>query len=125
MKIPPVERLLTKVAIPDQAPTTCWEWQGAVDPNGYGRFSINGRMLGAHRVAYELLSEPVADGLDLDHLCRNRRCVRPSHLEPVSRRENLMRGETLAAAHHRGEDCGFAACVHCNRTQRTDRGAAA
>lgn len=113
MNVPPIERLLAKVAIPSHDAGVCWEWQAAVDPNGYGRFSISGRMLGAHRVAYILLVGPIADDLDLDHLCRNRRCVRPSHLEPVTRRENLLRGETLVAAHARGDTCGYVGCVSC------------
>lgn len=113
MKVPPIERLLAKVDIPDHAPDTCWLWQGAVDPNGYGRFYFQGRMLGAHRVAYQLLAGGVDGELDLDHLCRNRGCVRPSHLEPVTRRENLLRGDTLTAAHVQGEDCGHDRCVSC------------
>lgn len=106
-----IERLLPKI----DTSGDCWEWQGAVDPNGYGRFHIDGRMLGAHRVTYQMLVGEIPEGRDLDHLCRNRRCVRPSHLEPVSRYENLMRGETLAAAHGAGRDCGFTACPSCNR----------
>ncbi|MEV4271931.1 HNH endonuclease signature motif containing protein [Micromonospora aurantiaca (nom. illeg.)] len=51
----------------------------------------------AHRIAYEMKRGPVPDGLELDHLCRNRRCVRPAHLEPVTRRTNLLRGETIPA----------------------------
>lgn len=116
MSVPPVERLLAKVNIPDHRDGTCWEWQGGVDPNGYGRFHIDGRMLGAHRVAYELIAGAVIPaGHDIDHLCRNRRCVRPSHLEAVTRRENLMRGETLTAAHAEQRDCGFTACPSCRR----------
>lgn len=113
MAVPAVERLLAKVSIPDHRPPTCWEWQGAVDPNGYGRFHLDGRMLGAHRVAYLLIAGAIPEGHDLDHLCRNRRCVRPSHLEPVTRQVNLLRGATLTAAHAEGRDCGHAECVSC------------
>lgn len=75
----------------------CWLWTGTVDTPGYGRVQINRRKIGAHRVAYEALVGPIPEGLDLDHLCRNRLCVNPAHLEPVTRRENLLRGNTVPA----------------------------
>jgi hypothetical protein len=53
----------------------------------------------SHRIAYQLLVGPIPDGLVLDHLCRNRACCNPRHIEPVSQRENLMRGETVCASH--------------------------
>lgn len=80
----------------------CWEWTASRFRNGYGQ----GNRTVAHRVVYELLVGPVPEGLDLDHLCRNRGCVNPGHLEPVTRRENLRRGETLPAAN--------AIKTHCN-----------
>lgn len=94
----------------------CFNWTGATDPNGYGRFWFNGKMEYAHRWAFvHLGGGTIPDGYDLDHLCRNRRCTRPDHLEPVTRRENLLRGETLTKAHRDGVDCGFAACPGCKR----------
>ncbi len=70
----------------------CWEWTG-VTVNGYGRFLFTtGKTVRAHRFAYELLVGPIPDGLQLDHLCRNRSCVNPVHLEPVTQQENLRRG---------------------------------
>lgn len=74
--------------------TGCWEWAKARDPQGYGRVGILGtsRSMLAHRYLYELLVGPIPDGLTLDHLCRNPCCVRPSHLEPVTARENSSRG---------------------------------
>jgi hypothetical protein len=72
----------------------CWVWRAARIPDGYGQFG-NGddpsRSTLAHRVAYELLVGPIPEGLVIDHLCRNRPCVNPAHLEPVTRRENTMR----------------------------------
>lgn len=62
----------------------CWEWEGTHSPSGYSRVSFQGRQLQAHRVAYELTLGPVPAGLDLDHLCRNRGCVNPGHLEVVA-----------------------------------------
>jgi len=69
----------------------CWLWTAA-SVRGYGRFFYEGKVWVAHRWAYEHFVGPVPDGLDLDHLCRNRGCVNPAHLEPVTRRENLRRG---------------------------------
>ena len=63
----------------------CWEWRGAGSANGYGSFRVGSRNLCAHRVSYELLVGPIPAGLQIDHVCPNRRCVNPDHLEPVSR----------------------------------------
>lgn len=71
---------------------SCWIWTARIARDGYGRFGIGGRLKIAHRVAYELEVGPIPEGLILDHLCRVRPCVRPSHLEPVTNRENVLRG---------------------------------
>ena len=76
---------------------SCWNWIAGLRGNGYGRFTINGESITAHRFSYELIRGPIPIGLQLDHLCRNIRCVNPDHLEPVTCRENLLRGNTLAA----------------------------
>jgi hypothetical protein len=60
--------------------------------NGYSKAHVNRRTVLAHRLFYERLIGPIPEGHDLDHLCRNRACFNPAHLEPVSRRENLRRG---------------------------------
>lgn len=77
---------------------TCWEWTGGKVGRGYGAAYVDGVQRPAHRVAYEELRGPVPDGLDLDHLCRNRACVNPDHLEPVSRRVNLLRSPITLTA---------------------------
>ena len=69
----------------------CWAWTGADRGNGYGKFQVAGRPVLAHRFAYEAFVGPIPDGLQLDHLCRNKACVNPSHLEPVTNRENALR----------------------------------
>lgn len=69
----------------------CWEWTGSINNKGYGEVSINRKKQRAHRVIYELLVGKIPDGLEIDHLCRNRNCVNPKHLEPVTRLENIRR----------------------------------
>lgn len=95
----PEERFWAKVdregPAPDAAPHLgpCWIWTGGLVGGGYGQFGVTGQWhKRAHRYAYELVVGPIPDGLVLDHLCRVRCCVNPAHLEPVTQRENLMRG---------------------------------
>lgn len=73
--------------------TSCWLWQGATAKDGYGRFWLRGHLVLSHRLAYELLVGPIPEGLTIDHLCRTRSCGNPLHLEPVTNKENIMRGE--------------------------------
>ena len=70
----------------------CWIWQGFLDRDGYGQFWINGKCAAAHRAAYELHVGPIANELEIDHLCRVRNCVNWRHLEAVSHLENMRRG---------------------------------
>ena len=90
-----LQRFFAKVKI---APGGCWEWQDSLR-DGYGRFNIGCRRVSAHRFAYETFVGPIPDGLEPDHLCRNRSCVNPFHLEPVTRSVNMKRGDAgLATA---------------------------
>lgn len=75
----------------------CWEWRGARDVTGYGRVRFGGRLLLVHRAVYELVVGAIPAGLQIDHLCRNRSCCNPDHLEPVTRRENILRGVSVVA----------------------------
>ena len=83
-----IERFWEKVKVRD---STCWEWTAA-KYIGYGRFWNQGRMVLAHRFSYQLFGGVIPEWLEIDHLCRNRKCVNPSHLEVVTRRENVKRG---------------------------------
>ena len=75
----------------------CWEWIGRKDRDGYGVFSMGRDNVRAHRWFYERFVAAIPAGLVMDHLCRDRACVNPCHLEPVTNHENLLRGEGVAA----------------------------
>jgi hypothetical protein len=86
-------RFWSKVSLCEQ--TGCWLFVGARNRDGYGSFSLGGKVRSAHRVAYEVLVGPVPHGLELDHArCQTPACCNPSHLEPVTHRENMLRGKT-------------------------------
>lgn len=98
------ERLYARLAI-DPA-TKCWNWLGTISAGKYGSIYYDGRMQKVHRVAWELEKGSVPNGMDLDHLCRNRKCCNPDHLEPVTRSENLRRSPLMDRK---------SALTHCKR----------
>lgn len=85
----------------------CWEWQEYVDEKGYGRFWDGARTIRAHQYAFAALVGDVPDGLELDHLCKNRRCANPYHLDPVTHEVNMARSDNIMLA--------FSDQTHCLR----------
>lgn len=98
-----MRRFWAKVAID---PSGCLLWTASVRSGGYGQFAHAGRQVQAHRFAYTALVGEIPAGLVVDHLCRNRACVRADHLEPVTNRENLLRGEGVSAVAATKTHCG-------------------
>lgn len=84
---------------------SCWNWTGATSKDGYGIILVRRETKYAPRHAWELMHGPMPEGLEPDHLCRNRACVNPDHLEPVSHRENVLRGESPTAKNARKTHC--------------------
>jgi hypothetical protein len=87
------------------AESGCWNWMRYKDRYGYGALGVNGKYLKAHRFIYENTKGPIKDNLPLDHLCRNHACVNPNHLEPVTQRINLLRGNSIQAQNARKTHC--------------------
>jgi hypothetical protein len=142
-----IERFFGKIDL-RRDPRGCWRWTD-VTRNGYGRFQIKGKKVTAHRYSYELIVGAIPEGLDLDHICRVRECVNPEHLEPKTRRQNLLaEGSQSSAAKaarkthcdhghplsgdnlYRRRDNNCRQCIKCNtrrkayyREQRRNRGA--
>lgn len=88
----------------------CWLLTGKLRPDGYGVISRDGKQQLSHIVAYELTHGPIPDGLVIDHLCRNRSCVNPTHLEPVTQQENISRGKAGETRKRLAEEQ-----THCKR----------
>jgi len=125
--VPLEERLWSRV---HKEPGGCWLWTGGFTRRGYGQIRVNGRNTYVHRVTWSLAGRSLPEGMEIDHLCRVHNCVNPDHLEPVTHRENVLRGTGLSANHARKTRCihghpldglriglraGARYCITCNR----------
>lgn len=135
MKTPLRDRLIAKIKVNEI--TGCWEWTGYKMPNGYARIGIGQKGHYAHRVSYETFVGPIPPRLTVDHLCRVRHCINPSHLEVVTNRVNILRGNSPSAEQARWTHCrnghaltgdnlsvsknGKRRCVACNRKWHRQR----
>ncbi len=120
----------------DKTPT-CWLWTGNKTPRGYGRFQVSSRKsVMAHRYAYELLVGPIPAGMTLDHVkargCAGYSCVNAAHLEPVTLRVNVLRGDGMATRHLKRDRClygheydamkrGYRWCTTCEKIRDSQR----
>lgn len=96
--------------------TGCWNWTAATIKSGYGYFSYNGKPRLSHRISYEHWNGKIPNGLHIDHICRNRLCANPSHLEVVTNKENCNRGvHPKGIYHHYGKK------THCIRNHPFDK----
>lgn len=86
-------------------PSGCWEWHRYRNDAGYGCLSVGNKKTEAYRASYETFVGPVPTGLELDHLCRNRGCINPDHLEPVTKKVNVLRGFNACANNARKTRC--------------------
>lgn len=100
--MPPLDRIAARLIVEDSG---CWTLTGSTSSTGYHSIGVNGTTHNAHRWLYEVVVGPVPEGLQLDHLCRNRACVNPDHLEPVSQSENLLRGDGFSGVNARKSVC--------------------
>lgn len=89
------DRITAKIVESDSG---CWEWTGRLIADGYGAIRIERRTVYLHRLTYMALVGEIPTGLHIDHLCRNRACCNPAHLEPVTCRENVLRSPVAPAA---------------------------
>ncbi|MDE2103592.1 MAG: HNH endonuclease [Patescibacteria group bacterium] len=100
-----LDRFWSKISV--DAKTGCWLWTGHVNKRwGYGQFWDGRRVVGAHSFSFAAFKGKPAAGIEPDHLCRIRRCVNPAHLEGVTRRVNLLRGDTIPARKAAQTMCG-------------------
>lgn len=134
MDAPALERFWEKL---DGNPETgCWEWDAFINPDGYGMFWLEGKMVGAHVAAYTHYVGPLPDGYEPDHLCRVRHCAFYQHLEAVPKRTNILRGVGPTAINAAATECknghpftdettrvngrGSRVCVPCERAYMAD-----
>jgi HNH endonuclease len=128
---------MDKLTPQQRAPRTdCWPWSGKIAQHGYGVIYCDKTMTYAHRLFYESFVGPIPADHEIDHLCRNRSCVRPDHMEAVTSRENTVRGVSPWAVNARKTHCyrghelspenthlyrGWRICRACNRRKNHEK----
>jgi hypothetical protein len=132
----PIERIENRTIItPGPMPTDCHICHLATSDTGYVHLKVNGRTVSAHRTTYEHVNGPIPPGLMIDHLCRQRNCVNPEHMEAVTNRTNVLRGQSPIAIAVRTNKCirnhdmtdayiaptGHRQCRTCNRIRARAR----
>jgi len=85
--------------------TECWEWQKAKSSAGYGQIRLDGKLYYTHRLMYQQEHGEIPQGMQIDHLCRNRACCNPAHLEAVTQKENILRGNGWSGRKARTSHC--------------------
>lgn len=101
---PPIDRFMEKIK---KLENGCWEWTASKYQSGYGSFKMDGRVIPSHRFSYQYFRGSIPPNLVIDHLCRNRACVNPDHLEVVDNKTNILRGVGMGAR--------WARRTHCSR----------
>lgn len=130
-----LERIISRIVV--DPVSGCWLWQGSRNGGGYGQLKVAGTIELVHRATYKVIRGAIPDGLTLDHECRVRRCANPYHTEPVTRGENVLRGNAPPALNARKTHCmhghlfggsnlytdprGRRACRMCKRINRRKR----
>lgn len=114
--------------------STCWNWTGTKDRDGYGRVRWQGKMHGAHRIFYTQEIGEIPKGLVINHMCRNTSCVNPLHLEATTHKHNILTGVSMSAINARRTHCvnghefnkenthimkvtGYRVCIPCRRAR--------
>ena len=115
----PVQERIRRRSVEDGS---CWIWTGTPAHGGYATMKVRGRWLGAHRASYEAFIGPIPKGMVLDHLCKRPLCVNPAHLEPVTQRVNVLRGDTLPAANAAKTECKHGHSFDADNTYITPDG---
>lgn len=100
-----LERFCSKVEMKDPKTAECWNWKAYVGTHGYGRFWFRGKATEAYRVAYILFVGEIQEGLEIDHICRNRICVKPTHLRLITKKENILCGDGITAKNNEKLTC--------------------
>jgi len=88
-----IEKILKRFWDKVETTNSCWNWKGCLNNAGYGMFRVNGKNYSPHRFSFETFIHKIPENMIIDHLCKNRSCVNPAHLDFVTNQENIRRGK--------------------------------